>query len=155
MISLLRLHHIAVQTTDLANCVSWYQDFFGGSLNWSTDRFSELTRNRLPGISRVTEIAVGNIRFHVFERDGLRHADGDTEDVRFQHVCLATENPRELRKWRQRWVDLFDSGRYIFLRPEHPTGIVVDDAGIESFYCFDVSGLELEFTYIPGPRHEQ
>jgi catechol 2,3-dioxygenase-like lactoylglutathione lyase family enzyme len=143
------LHHIGVQTFDLANSICWYRDFFGCQPSWSTDNFSELTRCRLPGIVRMTEVAVGSVRFHLFERDRRRDRQAYPSEIQFQHVCLAAETPAELRIWRQRWIGLFESRRYVFLQPECPTGIVVDDAGTESFYCFDVNGLEFEFTYIP------
>ncbi|NYI04683.1 VOC family protein [Allostreptomyces psammosilenae] len=144
------LHHVAVQTWDLDNCTAWYQDFLGCRATWSTSTFSELTRGRLPGITRMTEVTLGTTRFHLFERTG---DDGATPAgaAQFQHVCLAAHTPEALRGWRERWLALHSSGRYDFRRPEPPTPVVVDDRGVQSFYCLDVNGLEFEFTYEPPP----
>lgn len=144
-----RLHHIGIQTFDLADSISWYRDFFGCRPNWSVDKFSELTRSRLPGILRLTEVAVGDIRFHLFERDGRSDRQPYPNEIQFQHVCLAVRSADELRMWRRRGIELFESGRYVFQQPHPPTNIVIDEDGTESFYCFDVNGLEFEFTYIP------
>jgi catechol 2,3-dioxygenase-like lactoylglutathione lyase family enzyme len=143
-----RLHHIGVQTTDLDNCMAWYQEFLGAQVRWSTNRFSDLTHRRLPGITRLVEVAVAEGRLHLFQRAS---AAGPSPDVpHFQHICLATGSRAELTGWRQRWIEVYESGRYAFCRPEPPTEIVTDERGCSSFYCLDVNGLELEFAYLPG-----
>ncbi|MFI6576653.1 VOC family protein [Nocardiopsis sp. NPDC050513] len=147
------LHHIALQTFDLDNCISWYQDFLGCRPTWSTDRFSDLTRDRLPGITRMAEVTVSGTRFHLFERGGPEAPDARRSAPQFQHVCMAVPSSEELRAWRTRWFEVRDSGRHTFLGSEEPTGIVVDDDLVESFYCLDVNGLEFEFSHVPeGPR---
>jgi catechol 2,3-dioxygenase-like lactoylglutathione lyase family enzyme len=144
-----RVHHVAVQTNDLDNCASWYEDFLGCRPSWSLNRFSELTRSRLPGIRTLTEMAVGDIRLHLFERDG-RAAPAPSESVTaFQHLCLAVDAPDDLVRLRQRWIDLFDSGRYSFALYDPPTDVMTDEDGVQSFYAYDVNGLEFEFTYLP------
>ncbi|MGF0176754.1 VOC family protein [Streptomyces sp. Marseille-Q5077] len=142
-------HHIGIQTADLDNCLAWYVDYFVARKTWTLDTFSELTRSRLPGITRLTEVVVEDTRFHLFEQTGQddRLPGGNT--VQFQHTCLATESPERLKAWRSRWVELYDSGRYHFARPDQPSEIVIDADGIQSFYTFDVNGLEFEFTYVP------
>ncbi|CAM5547645.1 MULTISPECIES: VOC family protein [Streptomyces] len=142
------LHHLAVETADLDNCVAWYTDFFRGIATWTLDTFSDLTRDRLPGITRLTEVAAVGMRFHLFTRSAaysLPHPD----TFQFQHVCMAAATAEELRAWRDRWQRLFASGRYVFARPEPSTEIVVDSDGVSSFYAYDVNGLEYEFTHIP------
>ncbi|WP_285761510.1 VOC family protein [Nocardiopsis ansamitocini] len=147
------MHHIAIQTTDLANCTSWYQDFFGCRATWSTDEFSELTRERLPGITRMAEVVVGATRFHLFERISPAPHGAGANATEFQHLCMAVESPAALDAWRRKWTELHRSGRYAFLRADPPSETVVDKDGVESFYCLDVNGLEFEFTYVPaGPR---
>ncbi len=141
------VHHIGVQTPDLANSTAWYQDFFGAEPTWTTDRFSALTSSRLPGVTRLTELALGDFRFHLFERPS---DPGSEESIRFQHVCMTVETPQALTAWREKWIRLYESRRYRHLRPDQPTDIVVDDEGNQSFYCFDVNGLEFEFTWLPG-----
>lgn len=143
------LHHLAVETADLDNCVAWYTDFFGGTAAWSLDAFSDLTRDRLPGISRLTEVVAAGTRFHLFTRT-VSYARPHPDTFQFQHVCMTVATVEELRGWRDRWQRLFDSGRYVFVRPEPPTEIVVDSDGVSSFYAYDVNGLEYEFTHIPA-----
>lgn len=144
------IHHIGVQTADLDNCISWYQDFFGCRVQWSTDSFSPLTRSRLPGISRLTEVAIAGTRFHLFERQGFEEQAQEQPDggTHVQHVCLAAGSAPELLTWRRRWIELFESGRYTFRRQEYPTELVTDAQGNKSFYCFDVNGLEFELTHL-------
>jgi len=143
-----RFHHVGIQTNDLDNCVSWYEDFLGCRRVWSLDRFSELTRSRLPGIRTLTELAFGDVRLHLFERHG-RAADPTESATQFQHLCLCVSEPDGLEKLRQRWIELYASGKYTFTVHEPPTDVVIDDDGVRSFYAFDVNGLELEFTFVP------
>ncbi|RAY12762.1 VOC family protein [Actinomadura craniellae] len=141
---------MGIQTADLENCLAWYRDFFGAEPNWSLDRFSELTLSRLPGIRRLVEVEAGGVRFHLFDRDGHTRTLPDGWGTLFQHVCVEVDSPAELHEVRERWIELFRSGRYAFARPDGPTDIVTDAEGVQSLYVLDVNGLEFEFTYIPG-----
>jgi catechol 2,3-dioxygenase-like lactoylglutathione lyase family enzyme len=146
-----RFHHIGVQTTDIDNTAAWYSDFLDCRPTWTLDRFSELTRSRLPGITSLTEMVIGDVRLHLFERPGHPVTHGESR-VAFQHFCLHVEDPAELVALRQRWIKIYDSGRYAFASTEQPTVVVADDDGVHSFYALDVNGLELEFTHVPsGP----
>jgi len=149
-----RLHHIAIQTRDLENSKAWYGDFFGCHVSWSLSSFSPLTLSRLPGIVSLVEMAVGDIRFHLFERNGDCVPHSAANGIQFQHICIAVDSHSELASWRQRWLDLFASGRYVFALRDAPTEIVVDADGVESFYAFDVDGLEFEVTFVPSAGDE-
>lgn len=146
---LARLHHVGVQTYDLADSLAWYRDFFGAEPTWTLEEFSALTRSRLPGMRKLAELAVGDFHFHLFERAGAR-LEQHGDPVQFQHVCFAVESADELRRLRERWFELFESGRHRYARPDPPTYIDTDDRGVQSFYCLDVNGLEFEFTHIPA-----
>jgi catechol 2,3-dioxygenase-like lactoylglutathione lyase family enzyme len=143
-----RFHHVGIQTDDLDNAVAWYQDFLGCRPSWSLDRFSELTRSRLPGIRTLTELVLGDLRLHLFERPG-RAADPRQSAIAFQHFCLRMDDPADLVRLRERWIALHASGRYAFAVDEPPTDVVTDADGVQSFYAYDVNGLEFEFTYLP------
>ncbi|SEG83568.1 Catechol 2,3-dioxygenase [Thermomonospora echinospora] len=142
-------HHVGVQTADLENCLAWYRDFLGAEQTWSLDRFSELTSRRLPGIRRLVEVRVGGTRFHLFERAGRGTEPAHPDTAQFQHLCMSVDSPRALREMRRHWNELYDSGRHTFAFSERPTEIVTDDQGVQSFYAYDVNGLEFEFTFIP------
>lgn len=144
-----RFHHVGIQTNDLENCVSWYEDFLGCRPSWSLDRFSELTRSRLPGIRVLTEMVLGDVRLHLFERPG-RAADQGESAIQFQHFCFCVSAAEDLVRLRQRWMELFESGQYSFALDEQPTDVVTDSDGVQSFYAYDVNGLEFEFTYLPS-----
>jgi catechol 2,3-dioxygenase-like lactoylglutathione lyase family enzyme len=144
-----QFHHVGIQTNDLENSVRWYKDFLGCEQAWTLDRFSELTRSRLPGIRVLTEMVVGNVRVHLFERPG-RVSDPAESAIQFQHFCYCVSDPEELVTIRRRWVELYESGGYTFALDERPTDIVIDDDGVQSFYAYDVNGLEFEFTYMPS-----
>jgi hypothetical protein len=116
---------------------------------WTLDRFSELTLSRLPGIRELTEVAIGDVRLHLFERTGCEF-DPAERSVRFQHFCFGVSAPEELDAIRRRWIELYESGRYTFALDEQPTDIVTDDDGVQSFYAYDVNGLEFEFTFVPS-----
>jgi catechol 2,3-dioxygenase-like lactoylglutathione lyase family enzyme len=143
-----RFHHVGIQTNDIDNCAAWYTQFLGCWPAWSLDRFSELTRSRLPGITMLTEMVVGDVRLHLFERPG-RAADPAESAVAFQHFCFGVDEPDDLPELRRRWIELYESGRYTFASTEQPTEVVTDDDGVQSFYALDVNGLEFEFTYVP------
>lgn len=143
-------HHIGIQTADLDNCLSWYRAFFGATQNWSLDRFSDLTRSRLPGIVRLVEVAVGGLRFHVFERDGEGTRTPPAGGLQFQHVCISVSSREEVEAWQARYAELYRSGDYKFEVPEEATYVDVDKDGVASFYCYDPNGLEFEFTYVPA-----
>jgi catechol 2,3-dioxygenase-like lactoylglutathione lyase family enzyme len=144
------IHHIAVQTAHFDRSVAWYQEFFGCRLAWTLEEFSELTRSRLPGITRLAELTAGGTRFHVFSRgtDLDRPPPPDTQQ--FQHLCLAAQSAAALVAWRDRWQQIYGSGRYLFAVPEPATEIVTDADGTRSFYCRDINGLEYEFTHVPA-----
>jgi catechol 2,3-dioxygenase-like lactoylglutathione lyase family enzyme len=144
-----RFHHVGIQTNDLDNSVRWYEDFFGCERAWTLDRFSELTRRRLPGIRALTEMAVGDVRIHLFERPGRAYDPAETA-TQFQHFCLCVDTAEELITLRRRWIELYESGRYRFALDEQPTDIVIDSDGVQSFYVYDVNGLEFEFTFLPS-----
>ncbi|MEU0009342.1 VOC family protein [Streptomyces sp. NPDC006314] len=148
----LTLHHLAVQTADLDASISWYRDFLGADVTWTLDTFSDLSMERLPGLSGLAEVVVGGLRFHLFTR-GPEHAAGPPADTnQFQHACIEVRSPEQLRLWRERWIEVYETGGYTFVRDVPPTEIVVDSDGVESFYAFDVNGIEFEFTYLPGER---
>jgi catechol 2,3-dioxygenase-like lactoylglutathione lyase family enzyme len=140
---------MGIQTDDLDNSVAWYEDFLGCRRAWSLDRFSELTRGRLPGIRMLTELVVGDTRLHLFERPGKAAIPAESA-TQFQHFCFRVGAAAELVALRQRWLELYESGRYSFALDEQPTDIVTDDDGVRSFYAYDVNGLEFEFTYLPN-----
>lgn len=143
-----RFHHVGVQTTDLENSVRWYQDFLGCERAWSLDKFSELTLSRLPGIRELAEMVLGDVRVHLFERPGRASRPAESA-VQFQHFCFRVSAAEDLVRLRRRWTELYESGRYTFALDEQPTDIVVDTDGVQSFYTYDVNGLEFEFTYLP------
>ncbi|WP_030487094.1 VOC family protein [Micromonospora chokoriensis] len=145
-----RFHHVGIQTNDLGNSVSWYEEFLGCKPSWTLEQFSDLTRSRLPGIRTLTELTLGDLRLHLFERPGSA-TDPAISDVRFQHFCLSVDDPEELVRLRDRWIALHASGRYTFAVDEPPTDVVVDADGVQSFYAYDVNGLEFEFTHVPAP----
>lgn len=148
-----RMHHIGIQTDDLDNCTAWYRDVLGARPTWTLEEFSDLTLSRLPGMERLTELTVGDLRFHLFARDGAARQLPGGNVAQFQHVCLATDSAEELRDWRARWLERQGSGAYRFARPDPPTDVVTDADGVQSFYAYDVNGLEFEFTFTPeGPR---
>ncbi|MFK0250094.1 VOC family protein [Amycolatopsis azurea] len=144
------IHHVGVQTADVANALAWYRAFIGAEPAWSLDTFSELTHSRLPGITRLVEIRVGTLRLHLFHRPGRPPIPPTESLVQFQHVCLAVSTPADLEVLRERWERLYDSGEFTFALNERSTPIVVDAEGVHSFYAYDVNGLELEFTCVPG-----
>ncbi|WP_258308927.1 VOC family protein [Streptomyces sp. NWU339] len=146
------IDHFGVQTDDLENCLSWYLEFFGAEKMWELDKFSELTHSRLPGIGRLVEVAVGEVRFHLFDRSGHDHQVPPEKSFQFQHVCLRVDTPKDLEAVRDRWTELYESGRFTFARQVPPTDIVVDDEGVLSLYLVDVNGLEYEFTHVPEGR---
>jgi catechol 2,3-dioxygenase-like lactoylglutathione lyase family enzyme len=143
-----RFHHVGVQTNDLENSVRWYSDFLGCERAWTLDKFSELTTSRLPGIRTLTEMVLGDVRVHLFERPGRVAAPAESA-VQFQHFCFTVDSPGDLDRLRRRWIELYDSGEYKYTLDEQPTDIVIDDDGVRSFYSYDVNGLEFEFTYVP------
>ena len=144
-----RVHHLAVQTADVDNSIAWYRAFFGCEATWELDRFSPLTHSRLPGIRRLVELTAGDLRFHVFGRDGV-HGTVPPLPAQLQHVCMQVPSLPDLENWRRRWFALHDSGDYTFAGDDVATEIVVDDDGVASFYAQDVNGLEFEFTCLPG-----
>lgn len=149
------IDHVGVQTMDLDNAVGWYQEFLGCTVSWElTDGFSDLSRQRLPGLARVVEVAVGDIRLHLFTRDAGAHEPPAAEVNQFQHLGIRVSSPQELRLWRDRWVELYQSGRYTFIRTEPATEIDIDGEGMQSFYVYDVNGLEIEFSWLPEPADQ-
>lgn len=154
----LRFHHVAVQTDDLAASIGWYEDFFGAEVSWTLEEFSEFSKERLPGLSRVVELTAGELRFHLFTR-GAHQGAPPPDTNQFQHVCVEVPTPKELREWHSRWCSVHNSGTYAFTLDVPATDIVVDSDGVQSFYAYDINGVEFEFTCLTalgsdagGPR---
>jgi catechol 2,3-dioxygenase-like lactoylglutathione lyase family enzyme len=141
------VHHVGVQTADLDRSVAWYRAFLGAEVVWSLEDFSATTLGRLPGIRRLVEIAAGDVRLHLFEREAAEAPDAAGRPVSFQHVCLAVRRREDLDRFRERAVELTRAGGHPFARGDEPTEIETDAAGISSFYVFDVDGLELELAF--------
>src|SRR5262245_49503983 len=106
------VHHIAVQTADFGQSVAWYREFFGCETTWVLEKFSDLTVSRLPGITRLAELAVGGTRFHVFSRGAGLDRPPPKDTQQFQHICLDASTVDALTAWRERWTAIYDSGRY-------------------------------------------
>lgn len=147
----LRFHHVAVQTDDLAASIGWYEDFFGAEVSWTLEEFSEFSKDRLPGLSGVAELTIDELRFHLFTRGGHQGAPPPGPN-QFQHVCIEVSTPGELRAWHSRWRSVHNSGTYAFTLDVPATDIVVDNDGVESFYAYDINGVEFEFTCLTGAR---
>jgi len=147
--SRLRVHHIAIESNCLDECVSWYREFLGCELIWTLDTFSEVTTRRLPGIARLVEIGAGDLRLHVFER--LRGSAPETTSTTgaVQHVCVAVSSPEELALRHDLWLRLFPRYRAAFATADPPTDVLVDADGSQSFYAYDINGVELELCYDP------
>ncbi|TNH22732.1 VOC family protein [Micromonospora orduensis] len=141
---------MGVQTADLANSIAWYEDFLGCAVSWEMNQgFSALSQRRLPGLSHLVEVAVADIRLHLFTRDIDSAGPPAADANQFQHVCLRVATEEELRRWHRHWFSLYESGRYTFARQELASEIDIDADGMQSFYAYDVNGLEYEFTYLP------
>jgi catechol 2,3-dioxygenase-like lactoylglutathione lyase family enzyme len=148
----LRYHHVAVQTDDLDASIRWYQEFLGAQVTWTLDRFSELSMERLPGLSGLAELTAGALRFHLLTRGQDYGGPPPADNNQFQHICIEVQTPEELRAWHARWHAVHDSAGYTFARTEGATDVVVDSDGVQSFYAFDINGVEFEFTYLPKAR---
>ena len=142
-------HHIAIQTKDMINCVSWYQEFFGCKKNWSLNKFSNLTLTRLPGIRELVELEIGNIKLHIFDRESVSDNLIPEQAAQFQHFCITVPQKSDLVQYREKWDRLAESGRFHFAKWEAPSDIVIDSDGVASLYLLDVNGLEFELCYIP------
>jgi hypothetical protein len=131
------------------NCVGWYREFFELEQSWEINRFSELTRSRLPRMTRLTELTAENLRFHIFDGASDQDIPRSASCPYVQHICLQVSGARDLEAVRDRWIKLYSSGRFTFSRTDLPTAIVEDADGSASLYLYDVNGLEFEFTWRP------
>lgn len=152
--SLPRIDHLGVQTADMEACVQWYKDFFGCTETWTLETFSPLSRQRLPGLSRVVELTTPSLTFHIFTRQPGLHQLSVAEANQFQHVCIRVGSAAELRRWRDRWFALRPAYRDRFALDEPASEIDIDGRGVHSFYARDINGLEYEFTYLPHGHDE-
>ncbi|KLO61785.1 hypothetical protein AA983_14105 [Dermacoccus sp. PE3] len=144
-----QFNHIAIQTDDVEGTTLWYENYLGATVQWSMDTFSDLTTARLPGISHLVEVKAGNLRLHVFDRQGNDLAAPQDLQRRFQHLGATVERAEHLTYLRERWFEVRDTGDYRWVRDDEPSEIVVDSQGMQSLYVFDPNGLEFEFVYFP------
>ncbi|MCA2809718.1 MULTISPECIES: VOC family protein [Cyanophyceae] len=146
---MLKFDHVAIQTHDIENTVKWYKEFFNCQENWALNKFSPLTIKRLPSITQLVELQVGNFRLHIFD---IKDDDGIVPNnvLQYQHFCIEVLTLNELEDLRSRYCEIYQSGRYEFRKNEPATDLVIDDDGMTSFYCYDINGLEFEITYKPS-----
>ena len=111
-----------IQTNDLDNCVRGTRTF-SAAAGVDTGTFSELTRSRLPGIRALTELALGDVRLHLFERPGRVCRSRRRALSSSSTSASASNAPEELDALRRRWIELYESGRYTFNldRADRPT----------------------------------
>lgn len=145
-----RLHHVAIQTNDFGNCVAWYEEMLGCRVSWTLSEFSSTTRSRLPGIVRLAELEAGDMRFHIFERACGLPPTRPTQ-TEFQHICLEVSERAELERLRDRWFELFRSGRFSYVEPTPEPTEIETSTRTTSFYALDVNGLEFEFMHEDPP----
>lgn len=145
-----KFNHVAIQTDDVDSTIMWYREFIGATVEWSLDRFSPLTRERLPGIRKLVEIKVGDVRFHVFDREQHDRTGPGTLNYQFQHVGILVDGPEQLVELRERYIAVRERTDLTWHRDEAPSDIVTDDDGMQSLYVLDPNGLELEFIHLPG-----
>ncbi|WP_018681042.1 VOC family protein [Actinokineospora enzanensis] len=143
-------NHLAIQTDDVDATVRWYREFLGTTVEWTLEEFSPLTRARLPGIRRLVELRRGDVRLHVFDRDGHSRRDPDPLGYQYQHVGITVERPEDLVELREQWLRAHERTEVRWAREEPPSDIVTDADGMQSLYVLDPNGLELEFVYFPG-----
>jgi catechol 2,3-dioxygenase-like lactoylglutathione lyase family enzyme len=144
-----RFNHIAIQTDDVDASMRWYEEFLGTAVEWKLEAFSPLTHARLPGIKRLVELRAGDVRFHVFDREGHSQVGPRPLDFQFQHIGIAVERPDQLVELRERWFQVRERVPVRWHRDEPPSDIVTDADGMQSLYLLDPNGLELEFIYFP------
>lgn len=143
-----KFDHIAIQTDDFENTVTWYKEFFLCEQKWTLTKFSELTLKRLPSITKLVELQTGNFRFHIFDvKNDNKSVPNDA--LQYQHFCVQVPKIGQLEELRNRWLNLYESGLYTFKKDDPLTDIVTDKDGISVFYCYDVNGLEIEIMYTP------
>jgi len=145
-----QFNHVAIQTDDVDSTVTWYREFLGATVEWSLDRFSPLTHARLPGIRKLVEVRVGDVRFHVFDRERHDRTGPGPLNYQFQHVGILVDGPERLVELRERYLAVRQRVDLTWQRDESPSDIVVDDDGMQSLYVLDPNGLELEFIHLPG-----
>ena len=146
------MHHVAIQTSDVAGTIHWYETYLGAESKWTLGSFSETTTNRLPGITCLTELKVGNLRVHVFDRGQLELSPPAPDNHQFQHLGLTVEHPEQLHYLRERWFQVRDAGTYQWQRYGEPSPIATDPDGAASLYVLDPNGLEIEFVFLPQGR---
>ena len=144
----LAMHHVAVETRDLDASIRWYAEFLGLEPTWTLTTFSPVTLARLPGISRLAELAKDGLRLHVFERD-VWVAGPASGHGAVQHVCLTVPSARALEGLRAAWLRLYPRYAAHFPVDEQPTEVLLDDDGSRSCYLLDINGVELELRYEP------
>ena len=139
----LAFHHVAAVTRDADVSSAWYQHTFALRPIWTLRSFSPLTKARLPGLTRIDELAVPGLRIHLMEVPGTSVAPDLASFALFQHTCVAVDSRDELRALQERAATAKGSAAA-------PTEIVVDNDGVESFYAKDPDALEWEVTWVPA-----
>ncbi|GAA2923031.1 VOC family protein [Streptomyces thioluteus] len=146
-----KFHHVAIQTDDVESTITWYREFLGATAEWSLTRFSPLTHSRLPGIRKLIELKVGDVRFHIFDRAGHTRQGPHPLGYQFQHIGITVDSHDDLVVLRDRWLRLREERQDIrWSREEQPSDIVTDDDGMQSLYILDPNGLEMEFIHFSG-----
>ncbi len=145
-----KLDHVGIQTADFDNTVKWYKDFFECEEIWSRtiEQLPVPIQNRMPLSSKLVELCKNDLRFHIFDIV-TEHVQQPKNALHMEHFCVEVETFEELIELRERWISLFKSGAYTFVRDDMPTEIIPSSAGMQGFYAHDPNGIELEAFYLP------
>lgn len=146
----LKLDHIAIQTNDFDNTISWYKDFLACEEKWYKKR-EELPvaiQNRMPYSSQLMELQTSEIRFHIFDIV-VPFSEQSRKALQIEHYCLEVDTLDELHQLRSRWIELFQSGKYSFMRNDMVSEVIPSSHGMNGFYAHDPNGIELEIFHLP------
>ncbi len=142
------LDHIAIQTDDYDNTVSWYKEFFSCREAWDRtwEQLPAGIQKRMPLCTRLVELKVDEVRFHVFDiKEG--YALPSERALQYQHFGIVVDTVERLHDLREKWIQLYDSGRFRFKTTDQPTDFIPSPGDMQCFYARDPNGLEFEVIH--------
>lgn len=97
--------------------------------------------------TRLVELQVGDIRFHVFDiKEG--HTLPEASALQYQHFGVMVDTRERLYAMRDKWIRLYQSGRFRFKSTEQPSDYIPSPGEMLCFYAKDPNGLEFEVIHI-------
>lgn len=146
----IQLHHVGIRCNNCEESARFFVELFGAEISCLVTQFMPLSLKREPGLSKLIDLWVGDVRIHLFETttvDSVLLPPG----LQVQHICFALDSFAALQGCVSKYCALKSSELILPAVPfAEPSEFQLRPDGSIVVYVRDPDGNEIELT-APAP----